>query len=105
EGGKPLAGQKVGAVLSRKRELYGKELPAELLMDFQGYPAWGRLLRVEATTDKDGKFVLEGRGPGLKDTLVRGKRAQPLGGTADESTVEAGKTTNLGDLSTTGSDK
>src|SRR5262249_2979516 len=72
------------------------ELPVDLRFD---YPAWDGLLKVEATTDKDGKFRLEGLVPGLKYSLVEGDRRHAFGGKADETAGEPGKTTDAGDLS------
>src|SRR5207244_11722789 len=54
--GKPLAGLKVGTQLSFKPEDY-KDLPADIRFNGQ---FWFKLITGEATTDKDGKFHVEG---------------------------------------------
>ncbi len=91
--GRPRAGLKVSASLTREFEAYGKELPVELL---HHYPQWDRIVRAEATTDKDGRFRLDGLVPGLLYRVAgEGEGEVPQ---KEGVTVEAGKTKALGDL-------
>jgi RNA polymerase sigma factor (sigma-70 family) len=95
---KPQADVKVRAVLTLDFKLYGKELPKDLLLN---YPSWDRLLKVEATTGKDGRFRLEGLVPGLKYSLRVGERREPVyAANVDHLTVESGKVTDAGDFNT-----
>jgi hypothetical protein len=93
--GKPLAGLKVNAHLSYKLENY-KSRPAELR--FNSEP-WSKLINREATTDGDGKFRIEGLVPGMKYLLTVSQEMEFFGAcTRDDLTVDAGKTTDLGEL-------
>jgi RNA polymerase sigma factor (sigma-70 family) len=93
-GGKPLEGLKVSAQMSTKQE-DSKHLPAEILFD---YPAWSKLTNGKATTDREGKFRIEGLVPGLKYFLnvKRGREFLPY--TRENLVVESGKARDLGDL-------
>jgi 5-hydroxyisourate hydrolase-like protein (transthyretin family) len=94
-GGKALAGLKVSAMLDFNPE-YSKGLVVELRFNGQ---AWGKLINGEATTDKDGKFRIEGLVPGLKYLLNVQKETEFLTGcTRDGLTVESGKVKDLGEL-------
>src|SRR5262249_52605990 len=71
--GRPWAGVKVRAAYRiqelEQARVAGKDhegLPWELLFD---YPAWDKVINREATTDKDGKFRLDGLVPGLRYDL------------------------------------
>ena len=93
--GKPAAGLKVAALMSVRQEDY-KELPIDLLYD---YPSWSKLTNAEATTDKDGRFRIEGLVPGLK-YLVNVKDGSEIlpAYTRDVPALESGKAGDLGDL-------
>ena len=93
--GKPLAGVQVSAQLSFKPE-DNKDLPADVR--FNGR-FWFKLITGEATTDKDGKFRIEGLVPGLKYLLNVKKEMEFLTDyTRDGLTVESGKANDLGEL-------
>ncbi len=99
--GRPRAGLKVKTSY-RYQELEAASaggadspgLPWELYFD---YPAWDKILNREATTDKDGRFRLDGLVPGLKyDLAVRDGEATEL--SRESLSVESGKANDLGDL-------
>jgi RNA polymerase sigma factor (sigma-70 family) len=93
--GKPLAGVKVSAQLSFKPE-DTKDLPADIQFNGQ---FWSKLITGEATTDKDGKFRVEGLVPGLKYLLNVKKEMEILTDyTRENLTVESGKANDLGEL-------
>ena len=99
--GKPWAGLKVKASYATAEleqvEAEGKDprgLPRDLVYD---YPAWGKIINRETTTDKDGKFRLEGLVPGLKYNLdVNDGEVREL--TRESLSVESGKVNDLGEL-------
>jgi protocatechuate 3,4-dioxygenase beta subunit len=93
--GKPAAGLKVTALISVQREDY-KELPVDLLYD---YPSWSKLTNGEATTDKEGRFRIEGLVPGLK-YLINVKDGSEIlpAYTREVPSLETGKAADLGDL-------
>jgi hypothetical protein len=99
--GRPRAGLKVAASY-RAQELLTAfteakeytELPWELYFD---YPAWSKVINREVTTDKDGKFRVEGLIPGLEYDLAVGDG--PVTEISRESlSVTPGKERDLGDL-------
>jgi protocatechuate 3,4-dioxygenase beta subunit len=93
--GKPLVGLKVSGLLSFKPE-DAEGLPAELRFNAQ---TWRNLINVNATTDKDGKFHVEGLVPGLKYLLNVSKEMEFLPELSREGlTVESGKAKDLGEL-------
>jgi hypothetical protein len=93
--GKPLAGVQVSAQLSFKPE-DNKDLPTDI--QFNGR-FWFKLITGEATTDKDGKFRIEGLVPGLKYLLNVKKEMEFLTDyTREDLTVESGKAKDLGEL-------
>jgi RNA polymerase sigma factor (sigma-70 family) len=93
--GKPLAGLKVGTQLSFQAADF-KDLPAEVRLNL---PLWGKFLNAEATTDKDGKFRIDGLVPGVKYVLNASNGTDFLPGyVRDGLTVEAGKVKDLGDV-------
>jgi RNA polymerase sigma factor (sigma-70 family) len=96
--GQPVGGVTVSALLSFKAETI-KDLPSDIRLNMF---VWGKFINGEATTDRDGKFRIEGLVPGLKYLLNVKKEAAFLTGyTRDDLTVEAGKTRDLGDLKDT----
>jgi hypothetical protein len=70
-------------------------LPRELLFD---YPAWAAILNREVTTDKDGKFRIDGLIPGLKYDLGVNDGTPEDVLRRERLTVEPGKANDLGDL-------
>ncbi len=101
--GLPRAGLKVSATY-RDQELEasfleGKEpknLPWELLTHSR---AWSKILNREATTDKDGKFRLEGLAPGIEYDLAV-LDGQTTVFNQEHLSVSSGKVNDLGDLKT-----
>jgi hypothetical protein len=94
--GRPWAGLIVRADMDRNVAT-NRDLPAEL----SHY--WGSLMEVKTTTDREGRFRVDGLLPGLKYNVVISDGeltpAQPvLTAYAEDLTVEAGKTRDLGDL-------
>ncbi len=100
--GRPWAGVKVRAAYRvqdlEQARTAGKDdegLPWELLFD---YPAWDKVINREATTDKDGKFHLDGLVPGLKyDLGVNDGTPQDVI-RRESLSVEPGRDNDLGDL-------
>src|SRR5262249_55191805 len=102
--GRPSAGVKVKAAYSiaeleeaRKagKDSKNRVWELELLYDFQ---AWEKILNREGTTDKDGKFRLDGLVPGLKyDLGVNDGLPQDVI-RRERLSVESGKDKDLGDL-------
>jgi RNA polymerase sigma factor (sigma-70 family) len=100
--GRPGAGLKVKATYRfqelEQARVEGKDfkaLPVDLLFD---YPSWDKIINREATTDKDGKFRLDGLVPGLKyDLAVSDGQEQELM-RKESLSVEPGKTNDLGEL-------
>ena len=95
--GRPWAGLKVLVLVTREDKLYPEE--------FHWVPStWFKLTQIETTTDRDGKFRIDGLMPGLKHHLFAAEGQiviQPevaLPYRADDLTVEPGKTKDLGDL-------
>jgi RNA polymerase sigma factor (sigma-70 family) len=99
--GRPRAGLKVKAAYRyqemEQARVEGKDfqdLPGELLYE---YPAWDKIINREATTDKDGKFRIDGLVPGLKYDLTFNDGAQDVI-RRENLSVESGKDKDLGDL-------
>jgi RNA polymerase sigma factor (sigma-70 family) len=100
--GRPWAGVKVRAAY-RVQELEearkaGKDyegLPWELLFD---YPYWDKVINRETTTDRDGKFRLDGLVPGLRYDLTANDGAPQDAIRRESLAVESGKDRELGDL-------
>jgi hypothetical protein len=101
-GGRPWAGLKVKAGYHveelRQALTEGKDfmpLPEELLYEV---PEWDRVINRETTTDKDGKFRIDGLIPGLKyDLTLNDGTAQGVI-RREKLSVESGKDKELGDL-------
>jgi len=72
-----------------------KELPGDLLYD---NPAWGEIINRETTTDKDGKFRIDGLIPGLRYDLTLKTGTAPDAIRREKLSVESGKDKDLGDL-------
>jgi RNA polymerase sigma factor (sigma-70 family) len=96
--GRPWPGLKVAAPISADLKNDYADLPRDLVFE---YPRWSKLTNREATTDKDGRFRLDGLVPGLKYQL---NVTEGEGGSAVTvhtgaiPTPESGKTRDLGDL-------
>lgn len=93
--GRPWAGLKVcGCVIGIDDKTY----PAEFCV---GTAPWSKMTHFETTTDREGRFHIEGLLPGLKYGLEAAEseiEAEPKVVVADDWTVESGKTKDLGDL-------
>jgi RNA polymerase sigma factor (sigma-70 family) len=93
--GRPWAGLTVRVELTRLITAY-KDLPWELLQNL------GPTMELKTTTDRDGKFHLDGLLPGLKYNLVVSEGELKPGVTIayyqEDLPIESGKTTNLGNL-------
>jgi RNA polymerase sigma factor (sigma-70 family) len=103
-GGRPLAGVKVSVALSTQAisqdpPRWRKVVPRDLVFD---YPAWGKLLNRELTTDAGGKFRAEGLAPGLPYEVVVTEEGRKPGAVILSHrlglSAEPGKSRDLGDL-------
>ncbi len=92
--GRPRSGLKASVMLSVRLEDY-KDLPLEVLYD---YPAWGKILNREATTDVEGRFHVEGLVPGLKYFLNVKEDGSIIQSLTRDVAVESGRGKDLGDL-------
>ena len=71
-----------------------RDLPPELLYD---YPKWDKIINRETTTDKDGRFRIEGLVPGIEyDLAVRDGQTTVVN--QEHLSVQSGKVNDLGDL-------
>jgi RNA polymerase sigma factor (sigma-70 family) len=94
--GRPWVGLIVRAEIDRNL-VTNRDLPSELLH------YWGPVMEVKTTTDREGKFRLDGLLPGLKYNVVISDGeltpARPVAVAYVEGvSVESGKTRDLGDL-------
>jgi hypothetical protein len=98
--GRPWAGRKVvTGIYSRGGQLEDKSLPREFL-----FADWAELANRKTTTDREGRFRIEGLIPGIEYPLhvVLSEGPQETGGAAFPNArdliVESGKTREVGDL-------
>jgi hypothetical protein len=101
-GGRPRAGLKVKASYraqeldqARREGKDFKDLPWELLYDS---PAWDKIINRETTTDKDGKFRIDGLVPGLRYDLAANDDTGQDVVRRESLSVESGEDKDLGDL-------
>jgi RNA polymerase sigma factor (sigma-70 family) len=95
--GRPWAGLKVLVVVTRKDRTFPPEFG-------WGPSSWIKLTQFETTTDREGRFRIDGLLPGLKydlfaaegEIVIRPGVALPY--RTDDLSVQSGKTKNLGDL-------
>jgi RNA polymerase sigma factor (sigma-70 family) len=101
-GGRPQAGLKVKASYRwqdlNQARIEGtdfKDLPGDLLYD---YPDWEPIINRETTTDKGGKFRIDGLIPGLRYDLTLMDGTGPDAIRREKLSAESGKDKELGDL-------